>query len=56
MLDFQLDLVSQSAPAADTSVPLGRWQQGEQSVAEVGGCCLSVSFGLCADTSLHQYH
>lgn len=45
--------------AADTSVLLGRWQQGEKAVAvvaEVGGCWLSVSSGLCADTSLHQNH
>lgn len=47
------------ATAADTSVLLGRWQQGEKAVAvvaEVGGCWLSVSSGLCADTSLHQHH
>ena len=37
----------------DNSVSFARWQRGEQTVAGVG---VLVSFGLCADISLHKYH
>ena len=43
--------VYSAGTAADTSVCVVRWQQGEHTVA---GCVLSFSdFGICGDISLH---